>query len=372
MVIFIYGLDGSGKTTLSQEVRGCFPRCVILDGEEVNAGLNKNSSDKLENIRRVAETAKLLSEQGILAIIAEECATEEERNIVKDIIGEEDLFTVYLSTPLEVCKERSSKYGNSDESDESEVVAFEPPAFCNLMIDTSNRAIKDCLSEIIREFDLVKNKSDKAYKKYEFYNMKEDMWRLNYKYKYATPIIAKCASTQIKAWCDDDNTPYRQEYLKSNPDIVPNRRNRDRFGVVNSSEIPEDFTKFAVYRDPLERFNSACHFPGYDAKKVMEEFTNYTYEDGVCKDQHMRRQSDFYKVEDVDYIVKLSDLNDFLKEVFDDDVNMKRKIEHPVFTDVDMTLTEKEQEELRNYYLKDWDIEKSDKVWVNPNQDSNK
>ena len=275
MVIFIYGLDGSGKTTLSHEIRGCFPRCVILDGDIINNGLNKESSDKKENIRRTAEIAKLIDDQGMIAIIADECSTEEERNIVKEIIGKDNLFTVCLSTPIDVCKERSSKYGNSDDSD-ADIVEFELPPFCNVMIDTTSRKIKDCLSEIIREFDFAKkSQNNKAYKKYEFYNMKKDMWRLNYRYKYATPIIAKCASTQLKAWCDDDNRPYMEEYFKNNPDDYLIRRRMERFGVVESiDDIPEGFVKFAVYRDPLERFNSACHFPGYDAKRVMDECTN--------------------------------------------------------------------------------------------------
>ena len=376
MVILFCGFDGSGKTTLAEEVQKCFPRAVLLDSDTVSEGINKNSSDEFESIRRVAEMAKLLDRQRVLTIITEVCSTEDERNIIKDIVGEDNLYVVYLSTPLEICKTRSSKYESSEASESDEPTEFELPRFCNLILDTSNRDIKSCVREIIRGF---RNgiEPNHAYKKYNFYNMKEDMWRLNYRYKYAVCIIAKCASTQLKAWCDDDNIPYAQGLIDNgDSDMVlmrkgkniKRRMNIERYGVVDSiDKIPEGFVKFAVYRDPLERFNSACHFPGYDAKKVMEEFTNYTYEDGVCKDQHMRRQSDFYKPEDVDYIVKLSDLNDFLKVVFDDDVTIKRKVEHPVFKDVDMTLTESEQEALKNYYIKDWDIEKSDKVWVNPN-----
>lgn len=190
------------------------------------------------------------------------------------------------------------------------------------------------------------------------------------KYEFAYPVVAKCASTQMGQWTTNDNNPIKFETAAQNGDNALRRR---EFGIIYSvDKIPEDFVKFSIYRDPLERFYSACHFPGYDAKDVIKEFTEFADENGVCKDQHMRRQSDTYKLEDVDYVVNLADLNDFLDEKFNFGTAERQVHKHPVFNDIDLELSEEEMQYVKDYYAEDWKIGQSEKVWKNPKKEEEK
>ena len=373
MVILLYGLSGSGKTTLANEIKRRRPRFVLLDGDVVRSGLNSDlglsHEDRLENNRRIAEVAKLLDDQGIPSIISTICPTEEIRKTIKDIIGN-DLIMFYISTPLEVCKERDVKglyAAVGDEMTGMESV-FEDAKTFDHKIDTSDKDVNECANDICRKcFEgrfIPINGPAKAQgmKKYNFFSM-PNMWKVDYEYKFAFPIVAKCASTQMREWVMADNVSHRPQ------DQIAKGRINVRFDSVGSvNDVPEGFIKFAIYRDPIERFYSACHFPGYDANEVIKEFTGYTLPNGICKDQHMRRQSDYYKLSEVDYVVKLEDLNTFLDTMFNYNTESRRIHKHPVFEDVDLTLSEDEMKIVKDYYAADWEIAKSDKVWKKPEQ----
>ena len=366
MVILFFGLSGSGKSTLAKALCQKYnPRCVWLDGDSVRRGLNSDLGlsidDRKENIRRIAEMAKLIHDQGQTIIISAICPTNEIRNNIKDIIGEKSLYSIYVSTPLEVCKERDVKGLYASVGDDMTGIksVFEEPESYDLKIDTTDRSIQSCINEINNALDLH-NFPTKAIKKYNYF-YDNHIWVLNYRFKYATPLINNCDDRLLRAWCKDDNTPYFEHYVNERKNRLPVRE----IGIINSvDQIPEGFVKFAVYRDPLDRFYASCHYPGYDAREVIKEFTDYVDDNGVCIDPNIKRQSDVYDLKDVDYVVNHSDLKDFLNDVFGDEyIDFRRKPIYPSYEDVDLTLSDKELQRVKDYYSKDYEIGKSDKVW---------
>ncbi|MEL6653701.1 MAG: adenylyl-sulfate kinase [Bacteroidota bacterium] len=116
-VVWMTGLSGSGKSTLAQAVEkklheaGYFTK--LLDGDNVRTGLNKNltfsAEDRLENIRRISEVAKLFVDGGVICLCSFVSPTVEIREMARQIIGEEDFLEVFVNAPLEVCEQRDVK-----------------------------------------------------------------------------------------------------------------------------------------------------------------------------------------------------------------------------------------------------------------------
>lgn len=117
IVLWLTGLSGSGKTTIAKYVSEHLHKngflTQVLDGDNIRLGINNNLSfsdeDRLENIRRTAEMAKLFVDCGIITICCLVSPTEKIRAIARTIIGEKDFFEVFINTPLEVCEERDVK-----------------------------------------------------------------------------------------------------------------------------------------------------------------------------------------------------------------------------------------------------------------------
>lgn len=116
-VIWFTGLSGSGKSTLANalevELHARGHRTYILDGDNVRQGLNKDlgftDADRVENIRRVAEVAKLMMDAGIVVMTAFISPFRRERQMARELIGEENFIEVYVNTSLEVCEQRDVK-----------------------------------------------------------------------------------------------------------------------------------------------------------------------------------------------------------------------------------------------------------------------
>ncbi len=116
-VIWFTGLSGAGKTTLAKRLEEeLFKRnylVQILDGDNVRTGINSNLSftedDRKENIRRIAEVAKLFLECGIITISAFISPTREIRQMALKIIGRENVIYIYVNAPLDVCEKRDVK-----------------------------------------------------------------------------------------------------------------------------------------------------------------------------------------------------------------------------------------------------------------------
>jgi bifunctional enzyme CysN/CysC len=117
MVIWFTGLSGSGKSTLAnaleEELHAQGKRTYILDGDNIRQGLNKDlgftDADRVENIRRIAEVARLMMDAGLIVMTAFISPFRAEREMARELIGSDSFIEVYVSTPLDVCEERDVK-----------------------------------------------------------------------------------------------------------------------------------------------------------------------------------------------------------------------------------------------------------------------
>ena len=162
VTIWFTGLSGSGKTTLANELEkrlvAMGKHTMLLDGDNVRLGLNKNlgfsEKDRIENIRRVAEVAKLMNEAGLIVLVAFISPFVRDRENARDIIGE-NFVEVYVNTSLEVCEERDVK-GLYQKARNGEIPNFtgisspyEAPADPEFTVDTSQTRLQDSVEEIL-------------------------------------------------------------------------------------------------------------------------------------------------------------------------------------------------------------------------------
>jgi len=116
-VIWLTGLSGSGKTTLGSALeKELFKKgylSQILDGDNIRTGINNNLGfsveDRVENIRRIAEVAKIFMNSGLIVISCFISPTKQIRDLAKEIIGKENFIEVFINAPLHVCEDRDVK-----------------------------------------------------------------------------------------------------------------------------------------------------------------------------------------------------------------------------------------------------------------------
>ena len=116
-VLWFTGLSGSGKSTLANaleiKLHAIGQRTYILDGDNIRQGLSKDlgftDADRVENIRRIAEVAKLMVDAGMIVMTAFISPFRQERDMAKELIGPENFIEVYVDTSLEVCEQRDVK-----------------------------------------------------------------------------------------------------------------------------------------------------------------------------------------------------------------------------------------------------------------------
>jgi bifunctional enzyme CysN/CysC len=116
-VLWFTGLSGSGKSTIANLVERSLHaegrHTYILDGDNVRHGLNRDlgftDADRVENIRRVAETAKLFADAGLIVLVSFISPFRSERNMARELMGEGEFIEVFVDTPLEVCIARDPK-----------------------------------------------------------------------------------------------------------------------------------------------------------------------------------------------------------------------------------------------------------------------
>lgn len=116
-LMWLTGLSGSGKTTLALRLEHYFFskgfKVFILDGDNVRNGLCNDlgfsEADRKENLRRVAEVARLMLDAGLVVISAFISPSAEDRMAIKNIVGEERFIEVYVNCTVEVCEERDVK-----------------------------------------------------------------------------------------------------------------------------------------------------------------------------------------------------------------------------------------------------------------------
>ena len=116
-VIWFTGLSGSGKSTianiLEQKLHLINKRTYLLDGDNVRHGLNKDlgftDTDRVENIRRVAEVSKLMVDAGLIALVSFISPFRSERKMARDLMQKGEFIEIFISTPLEEWQKRDRK-----------------------------------------------------------------------------------------------------------------------------------------------------------------------------------------------------------------------------------------------------------------------
>jgi bifunctional enzyme CysN/CysC len=116
-VLWFTGLSGAGKSTiantLEKRLHGLGRHTYLLDGDNIRHGLNKDlgftDADRVENIRRVAETAKLFVEAGLIVMVSFISPFRSERRMARDLLQEGEFVEVFVDTPLDVCEARDPK-----------------------------------------------------------------------------------------------------------------------------------------------------------------------------------------------------------------------------------------------------------------------
>lgn len=161
--VLLTGLTGSGKTTIGQALeRKLFERgraVSVIDGEHVRKGLSRDlgfsAEDRSENLRRSAYLAHTLNEAGLICVACFVAPSEEVRQKVARVIGEDRFVIVHVATPLEVCRQRDSK-GQYARADAGELPNFpgvtaeyDVPTTADVTVDASKHSIDQCVEQII-------------------------------------------------------------------------------------------------------------------------------------------------------------------------------------------------------------------------------
>jgi len=160
-VIWLMGLSGAGKSTLSHHLAQRLHQegflTQSLDGDNLRSGLNNNlgfsDADRLENIRRAAEVAKLFLNCGIIVIASFICPTQATQSMVRNIVGA-DFVEIFVNCPLEVCEARDVKglYAKARAGVIKDFTGidspFEAPQFPDLVVNTHQNSLEDCIKQV--------------------------------------------------------------------------------------------------------------------------------------------------------------------------------------------------------------------------------
>ena len=162
-VFWFTGLSGSGKSTIAKGLEKALHEkgylVMVLDGDNVRMGINNNlgfsEADRTENIRRIAEVAKLFVNCGVVTICCFVSPTLAIRQLAKDIIGAEDFKEVYINTPLEECERRDVKglYAKARKGEIKDFTGisapFEAPVAAQLEIKTAGQPAEESIKQAV-------------------------------------------------------------------------------------------------------------------------------------------------------------------------------------------------------------------------------
>ncbi|MEM7080486.1 MAG: sulfate adenylyltransferase subunit CysN [Pseudomonadota bacterium] len=163
-VLWFTGLSGSGKSTVANAVEQALfeqgKRTYILDGDNIRHGLNNDlgftDADRVENIRRVAEVAKLMADAGLIVITAFISPFRSERDMARSLFDPGDFVEVHVDVPLAVAEERDPK-GLYKKARRGELPNFtgidspyEPPEAAELTVSTHESSLDECVAAVLK------------------------------------------------------------------------------------------------------------------------------------------------------------------------------------------------------------------------------
>lgn len=162
--IWLYGLSGSGKSTianaLERKLHDQGNYVVMVDGDNLrtglNAGLGFTDEDREENIRRASEVVKLLVNNGAIVLVTLITPQEKFRSMARQIIGEQDLKEVYVKASFETCQQRDVKglYAKAAaggvQNFSGKTSAFEEPSSPDLVINTEDCSVEEGVAEVLK------------------------------------------------------------------------------------------------------------------------------------------------------------------------------------------------------------------------------
>lgn len=163
-VIWFTGLSGAGKSTLANALEVMLnaqgKRTYLLDGDNLRRGLNKDlgfaDADRVENIRRVAEVAKLMMDAGLVVLTAFISPFRQGREMARELIGPDNFVEVYVSTPLAVCEQRDPKglykMARSGQLPDLSGIGspYEPPLVPQIAVDASTSSVEEGVRHLAR------------------------------------------------------------------------------------------------------------------------------------------------------------------------------------------------------------------------------
>jgi bifunctional enzyme CysN/CysC len=163
-VLWFTGLSGSGKSTIANEVEKQLAlmnrHTFLLDGDNVRHGLNKDlgftEADRIENIRRIGEVARLMTDAGLIVLTAFISPFRAERRMVRDMLAEGEFVEIFVDTPLEVAEARDVK-GLYKKAREGKLKNFtgidspyEPPENPDIVVNTVEMTPEEAAQHIVR------------------------------------------------------------------------------------------------------------------------------------------------------------------------------------------------------------------------------
>ena len=163
-VLWLTGLSGAGKSTiadrLEQKLRALGKHTYVLDGDNVRHGLNRDlgftDRDRVENIRRVSEVAKLMVDAGLIVIVSFISPFRSEREMARNLVEEGEFFEIFVDTPLDVCEARDPK-GLYVKARRGEIPNFtgidspyEAPGDPDLRIDTTRLSAEQAAESVVQ------------------------------------------------------------------------------------------------------------------------------------------------------------------------------------------------------------------------------
>lgn len=159
---WLTGLSAAGKSTIAAELEKRLVEarrpCYMLDGDNIRAGISRDlgfgPEDRHENIRRIAEVARLMNDAGLIAITAFISPYRADRRMAREVVGAERFIEVHVDAPLEVCERRDPKglYRKARAGELPDFTGvsapYETPEAADVVLQTAARSIEDCVSEL--------------------------------------------------------------------------------------------------------------------------------------------------------------------------------------------------------------------------------